>query len=90
LNRLQKIIVTDSGGVQKEEFFYNVPCITMRDETEWVETVHMGWNRLVGASSTAIVNSVHQIMENSCSAQPSEPYGDGRAAEKIIFQILNQ
>jgi len=90
LEQAAKTIVTDSGGVQKEAFFYNVPCITMRDETEWVETVHLGWNKLTGASSTAIVKSVHEIIESSCSAQPSAPYGDGRAAEKIIFQIINQ
>lgn len=90
LEQAAKTILTDSGGVQKEAFFYNVPCVTMRDETEWVETVHLGWNRLVGASSTAIVNGVNQIMEHSFAGQPSAPYGDGRAAEEIISQICSK
>ncbi len=58
LEQAAQVILTDSGGVQKEAFFYGVPCVTMRDETEWVETVDLGWNVLVGADTDKIVNAV--------------------------------
>ncbi|RFQ09835.1 UDP-N-acetylglucosamine 2-epimerase (non-hydrolyzing), partial [Pseudomonas sp. ATCC 13867] len=51
------VVMTDSGGLQKEAYFFNKPCITLRDETEWVETVETGWNRLVGASTENIENA---------------------------------
>ncbi len=86
LEQAARVIVTDSGGVQKEAFFYGVPCVTMRDETEWVETVEFGWNTLVGASMMAISNSV-------LSAVPlgSRPvlYGDGHASEKIVAAVYD-
>ena len=81
LEQLAKGIITDSGGVQKEAFFYGVPCITIRDETEWVETVESGWNRIVGANKEKIleaINSLDKGIENFF------PYGDGRASENII------
>lgn len=74
-------IVTDSGGVQKEAFFMNKPCITLRDETEWIETVQNGWNVVVGADVEKIVDSINNFVPNS---QRIEHYGDGNAADKII------
>lgn len=61
LEKHAKVILTDSGGVQKEAFWLRVPCVTLRDETEWVETVEYGWNRLVGADKDKILNSVLNI-----------------------------
>lgn len=81
-------VLTDSGGVQKEAFFYGVPCITMRNETEWIETVSLGWNKLVGANSTAIEREVKNYLTSPISKLRSNPYGDGSAAKKIISKIL--
>lgn len=82
-----RVIVTDSGGVQKEAFFFGVPCMTIRDETEWGETVDCGWNRLVGADTERIVAAyeVQKSFDNS-SRRPGY-YGDGRAAEKILAAL---
>lgn len=78
-----KAIVTDSGGVQKEAFFHKIPCITVRDETEWVETVDLGWNQLVGANKEKIVAALGNFdMRTSDNVQ--EPYGKGKAAEEIL------
>jgi UDP-GlcNAc3NAcA epimerase len=84
LEQAAKMILTDSGGVQKEAFFYRVPCITMRDETEWVETVDLGWNQLVGASSHSISSAVIDIMRNPRNVVNSTPYGQGGAASEIL------
>lgn len=85
LERSAKVILTDSGGVQKEAFFYGVPCVTMRDETEWVETVRAGWNVLVGADKDKLLAAVH---EAAIPATRPAVYGDGRAAEKILAQLV--
>lgn len=82
------LILTDSGGVQKEAFFYGVPCITMRDETEWVETVQLGWNKLTGANSGHISNAVDQYLTQLPSTVSSQPYGNGNASLAILSQMV--
>lgn len=78
------LIVTDSGGVQKEAFFHRVPCVTIRDETEWVELVESGWNTLVSLSDT---EEVVRTIRHGLSARPGieiSPYGNGSAASDIV------
>jgi UDP-N-acetylglucosamine 2-epimerase len=75
-------ILTDSGGVQKEAYYLGVPCVTLRMETEWVETVHTGWNQLCGSKMDAIENAVRH-MEGFRSSRPNL-YGDGRTADRIV------
>lgn len=79
-----KCIITDSGGVQKEAFFHRVPCITTRDETEWVETVQTGWNRLTGADCEKILFAASRL-EPGVEARP---YGTGQASKQIIEILL--
>lgn len=81
LESAAKKILTDSGGVQKEAFFLGVPCITMRDETEWVETVENGWNCIVGANEDKIKDAILNFHPES----PRKDYfGQGDAVEKMI------
>jgi UDP-N-acetylglucosamine 2-epimerase len=61
LEKNAKAILTDSGGVQKEAFWLKVPCITLRDETEWIETVNLGWNRLIGSNVEKILKAVRDL-----------------------------
>ncbi|MFC7058802.1 non-hydrolyzing UDP-N-acetylglucosamine 2-epimerase [Halovenus salina] len=74
-------VATDSGGVQKEAFFLDTPCVTMREETEWVETVASGWNVLVGADNEVIEQ---ELQINSRPEEKPAPYGDGTAAKQIV------
>ncbi|MDP8236598.1 MAG: UDP-N-acetylglucosamine 2-epimerase (non-hydrolyzing), partial [Candidatus Erginobacter occultus] len=79
-----RMILTDSGGVQKEAYLVGVPCVTLRDETEWVETVETGWNILTGADREKIVETVRTFRP-----PPARPdlFGDGQASARIAGLI---
>jgi UDP-GlcNAc3NAcA epimerase len=86
LERFAALIATDSGGVQKEAFFYQVPCVTLRDETEWVELVDSGWNRLAPpVESGAILNTILDCLGSAGTAV--RPFGDGQAALRIAVKL---
>jgi UDP-N-acetylglucosamine 2-epimerase len=84
LEQHSRLILTDSGGVQKEAYFFAVPCLTLREETEWVETVEAGWNRLVGADDEEIVRAAREFRP---SGSPPPLFGDGQAARRIADLI---
>ncbi len=77
-------VATDSGGVQKEAFYLDTPCVTLRETTEWRETVEAGWNVLVGADAGRIVDAVYTAAD-----PPSKPdlYGNGNAAARIVADL---
>jgi UDP-GlcNAc3NAcA epimerase len=79
-----RAILTDSGGVQKEAYWLGVPCITVRDETEWTETVAAGWNVLAGADPDRIVDAVRRA---SAPAERPDLYGDTGAAARIVERL---
>ena len=84
LERQAKAILTDSGGVQKEAYWFRVPCFTLREETEWVETVRSGWNVLVGTEMRRIVKEVNSLPRRKPSSKSEGIFGDGRASWKIV------
>jgi UDP-N-acetylglucosamine 2-epimerase (non-hydrolysing)/UDP-GlcNAc3NAcA epimerase len=78
-----RAMLTDSGGVQKEAYLAGVPCITLRANTEWVETVDAGWNTLVDLDPQAALAA----LERTPPAEHPELYGDGHAAERCVAAI---
>ncbi len=85
LERNARMILTDSGGIQKEAYWLGVPCVTLRDETEWVETVEAGWNILAGAETVAIVEAVSEFRPRQETRAPL--YGNGHVAAECA-QVL--
>lgn len=88
LEKNARVIVTDSGGVQKEAFFYRTPCITLRDETEWVELVEHGFNRIVGADHENMLAAYSQLDDDPLD-WGTPLYGSGNASGEIV-QILGR
>lgn len=86
LEKHARKILTDSGGVQKEAYLLKVPCVTLREETEWTETLHHGWNRLVGVSTRAIVKAA---LSRVLARRHPSYFGDGRAAYHIVQRLLS-
>jgi UDP-GlcNAc3NAcA epimerase len=83
-----ELVLTDSGGLQKEAYFFEKPCVTFRDETEWVELVEAGANQVVGAKFNPIVEAAKNFFKSKPKFT-QRLYGDGKASEKIIETLLN-
>ena len=85
LEQSARMILTDSGGMQKEAYWLKVPCITLRDETEWVETVEAGWNVLTGAETQKIIEAVRTFQPPT---DHPPLFGDGNSAVQCISAII--
>jgi len=94
LTQHARMVFTDSGGLQKEAFWLQTPCITLRDKTEWVETTELGANVLAGSKLQRIVEAAREIKETKGIKVKLErlrnPFGEGQAAQKILAQILKR
>ena len=88
-----KVVLTDSGGLQKEAFWLHTPCITLRENTEWVETVHLKANCLTGADTKKILKAVERVVEKEETLRKElkklpNLFGDGKASQKILEATL--
>jgi UDP-N-acetylglucosamine 2-epimerase len=87
LEKEAKVILTDSGGVQKEACWLRVPCVTLREETEWIETVQLGWNTLAGADPDRIFAA---SVKQAPLRPPQSPYSDGHSARRIVQALVEK
>ena len=87
LEKNAAVIATDSGGVQKEAYFHGIPCVTLRDETEWTELVEAGWNRLAPPNNADIARSVLGAVDSK--GHNVRPYGEGNAADLIVQNLIS-
>ena len=88
LEKQAKVILTDSGGVQKEAFWFEVPCVTLRNETEWFETVEAGWNFLAGTDNLSIIKAFNAASD-SVLKTPPKFFGDGNASNLILQYLIS-
>ena len=84
-----ELVMTDSGGLQKEAYFFEKYCVTMRDETEWVELVEKGFNVLAGSEPTRIISSVNVMISKNKEGFENRLYGNGDAGEKMLDTLLS-
>ena len=82
LEQNARLILTDSGGMQKEAYLFGVPCITLRPETEWIETIEAGWNVVVGSDRSLIVQKTLTMQPPPQSER--QMFGDGHASQLIV------
>jgi len=89
LEKNARLILTDSGGIQKEAYWFGVPCVTLRDETEWIELVEAGCNCLVGTDPDAVLQAVAAFEASPGLDCHQNLYGDGRSANRIVSLIAD-